>query len=121
MEIKDESFLDIFKTRSMLPMSPVLTELPMAGVHSLVELYRIFRFDPMHVLSLGLSRLLKECTSTSPRDEYMRTSAMMSSTGSCRTFEHVKTSVLHYMNVLHRDFEPNPIGYALHVDLSKGG
>lgn len=45
----------------MLTTAPILSIFPFAGVHPSVKLYAIFRFEPMHVLSLGVSNMIKEC------------------------------------------------------------
>lgn len=44
----------------MLPIAPVFSKFPFIGVHSLVEIYAIFRFEPVHMLLLGSSKLVKE-------------------------------------------------------------
>lgn len=92
----------------------------MVGVHSSVDLYRIFRCDPMHLLSLGVSRLLNECTSTMLRDENTCTAAMTITAGASRTFQRVRKSILHQVNIFLRDVEQNSVGHGLHVDFSKG-
>lgn len=41
---------------SKLPLPSVLFRLPMVGIHSFVDTYPIFRFNPMLGLALGLKR-----------------------------------------------------------------
>lgn len=120
LEIKNESVLNIFKTRSMRPISPVLMGFPMVCVHYSVDVYRTFRSDPMNLFSLAMSRLLKECTSIMLGDESMCTSAMMTGTGSSRTFKQVGESGLHQLNIFLTDLEQNSVGIDLLVGDSKG-
>lgn len=44
-----------------LPLQPIFVEFSLATAYSTVDVYSDFRFEPMHKLSLGISRLLKEC------------------------------------------------------------
>lgn len=46
---------------SMLPVELVLATFPFVRIHSSVDVCLVFRFGPVHNLSLGISRLLKEC------------------------------------------------------------
>lgn len=47
--------------KSMHPCLPILDRFPFAGIHPSVHVYVVFRLEPMHVLSLGISKLLEEC------------------------------------------------------------
>lgn len=58
-----------FYDRSMLPILPSLAKCPMNIVHQCVDVYRIFRVEPLIVLSLAISRVLKECLTRMLRDE----------------------------------------------------
>lgn len=44
----------------MLP--PTLLKLARAGIKPCVDIYEIFSYWPMHALSLGISRMMEECT-----------------------------------------------------------
>lgn len=52
-------FLDITQYLTHLAMT-VLTRFPFFGIHSFIDIYCLLDFDPMNVLSLGTSKLLKE-------------------------------------------------------------
>lgn len=53
--------LEFLDKISELPMDPVFVTLPFVWIHRSVDVYAIIRFQPLHNLSLGVSRLLKEC------------------------------------------------------------
>lgn len=57
---------------------------PSFEIHSCVGIYFSFDFDSVHVLSLGISELLKRFFSSSLNDAEIRTSASKSKSGSCR-------------------------------------
>lgn len=46
---------------SIFLLLPVPHSFPFIGIHSCVDIYAIFRFEPMHPVSHGISRLLEEC------------------------------------------------------------
>lgn len=62
---------------SVLPFSPILHTFPHIRLHSSVDIYRIFRCKPMHVLSLGISPLLNKCLCTMLKDKNWVTNAMV--------------------------------------------
>lgn len=86
LDMKDELVLNIFQTCSMLPIPPVLTGFPMVGVPICVDLYRKFCCKTLLVLSVGVSRIFKEGTSTMLREENMCTVAMETSTNARQAF-----------------------------------
>lgn len=57
------------------------THFAMIGVHSSVDIHDVFRVDPMHVLSHGVSRLLKECLINMLSSDKETTTAMRLSNG----------------------------------------
>lgn len=50
-----------FAEESMLPLLPVLFSFLFAGIHFTLDIYGIFRYKPLHCLSLGIEGILKEC------------------------------------------------------------
>lgn len=46
---------------SMQSLLPILSSFFFVIIHSLVDMYAVFRFEPTHFLSLGISKLLKDC------------------------------------------------------------
>lgn len=70
-----------FGELSMHPMPPVLLPFPFVGIVSCVDLYLIFRVEPMHTLSLGIINLLKECVIGLSSDAERRTGATKTTGG----------------------------------------
>lgn len=106
--------------RSMLSIRPVLSNFPLVGIHSCVDLYTIFRFEPMHGLSLGVSKLLKECAIALLGDSSRASSSMVTGKGAMRGFPFIRKQVLFIMNTFLRETEMTSPGYGLQVDFSKG-
>lgn len=106
--------------QSMLPLPPVLSNFPMVGIHPVVDIYRIFRCELLHILSLGASRMLKECTVVMMKDESRKSSAITSSNGAPRTFKSIRRHVLGSANSFLKQVQRGSAGYGLHVDFSKG-
>lgn len=115
-----DSVMEDLKQFSMLSIPPVLSAFPMIGVHPCVDIYDIFRFEPMHNLSLGVSKMLKDCATIMLRDENRTSPAMITSSGAPRTFKHIRRSVLHALNDFLCDVEKRSPGYGIHCDYSKG-
>lgn len=111
---------DKLKQMSMLPLLPVLSSFPLVAIHPCNDIYNIFRFEPMHFLSLGISKMLKECAVEMLKDENRTTSAILSRAGEPRTFKFVRKRVLRCLNEFLRDVESSSRGYGLHVDFSSG-
>lgn len=44
-----------------IPMIPVLQKCPFFRIHSSVDIFAIFRFQPLHFLASEVSKTLKEC------------------------------------------------------------
>lgn len=61
---------------SLLPVPPVLHNIPMVEVNLSVGLYAVFRVWPVHALSHGVNRLLKECFMHMLCDNQKTTNAM---------------------------------------------
>lgn len=53
----------------------------------------------MHVISLGVFRLLEECTSTMVREENMSTSPVTTSTGASQSIMEVRKFILHQVSI----------------------
>lgn len=53
-----------FQDFSILPMLLALHSFPAVGIHSCVDIHAIYRVVPMHVLSLGISRMLRSAWET---------------------------------------------------------
>lgn len=79
---------------SMLPVPPVLHNFPMVEVHPSVDIYAAFRPEPMHVLSLCVGRLLKECLVHMLSHDEESTNAMCKSNGDPKQFSPIRRTVL---------------------------
>ena len=111
--------LEELATLSMHPILPVFADFPFVGIHESVDIYSIFDYDPMHVLSLGISRLLKECLWELLDDSNRKTSALRTSNGSKKTYKAAKRFVLQSMNhFLLETIESSP-GFQMRVNLNK--
>lgn len=109
-----------FQRKSMLSIPPLLSTFPMMSIHSSVDLYTLFRFEPMHNLSLGISKLLKECCVLMLKDSERTSPAMCTMTGVPRPFNFIRKEVLHTLNKLLACIQRSSSGYGLQVDFSKG-
>lgn len=108
-----------FAEESMLPLSPVLPNVLFAGAYLTVDIYSIFRYEPMHSLSLGVGRMLNEYIVYSLGDDRRLSSAMRRQNGNMRLFKSIKHTVLLTLNAfLERCFNRAP-GHGLMVDFSK--
>lgn len=68
------------------------------GNHSSVGEYTVFLFDPMHVLSPGVSKPLKECHVTVIGDADRNMLAVETKFGSNKTYESIKCVVIQCLN-----------------------
>ena len=105
---------------SMHSLPPVLSKFPHAGIHPCVDSYSIFRFEPLHNFSLGVSKLIKECASDLLRDEKRFTSNITKKDGTARSFSQVRKKILHTVNRFLQEVEQTSKGHGIHVDYSKG-
>lgn len=101
---------------SMLSIRPVLSEFPLVGIHSIVDIYRIFRFQPLHNLSLGASSLLKKLLTAVFLDSSRQTTFMMAGGGNTRTFKQIRKYVFNLLNTISADVEKGSSGSGIHVD-----
>lgn len=46
--------------KSMVTIAPILNCFPLISIHPWLDICSIFRFEPMHGLSVGTSKLLRE-------------------------------------------------------------
>lgn len=111
---------EVLAQRSMLPIPPILHTFPHIGLHPCVDIYRVFRCEPMHVFSLGLSPLLKECMCSMLKDENRVTKAMMTTSGGFKSFRAVRKPILREANLFLSSAQSSSPGYGLRTDFSKG-
>lgn len=53
----------------MLSTPQSFLEFQMIVIHPSMDIYSVFRFEPVHNVSFGLSQLKKECTKKMQRDK----------------------------------------------------
>lgn len=70
----------------MLTIPPVISDFSFVTLNHAVDIYAIFTFELLHNQSLGISRLLKECTTELRNDRKICSSSMISSSGELRYF-----------------------------------
>lgn len=93
--------------RSMLPIAPVISRFPFTGVRSLVNLYEVFRFEPIHMLLLDISKLLNECSVLYLLDPSGVFSAMSYRSSKPKPFGEIRKTVHKLLNELLKISEEN--------------
>lgn len=86
--------------RSMLPIDIDLSQFPLIGIHISVDIYAIFRFGPMHLHLIGISKLLKECLVLNFSDRSWVFSAMRYRSSQPNSICAMRKSVLKLFNEL---------------------
>lgn len=75
---------------SILKIPPILQDFPLVRVHESVDVYALFRFEPTHCLSLGLSKLLNECHYNYSSDSNRSSTSVTFSSGKPKHFPMIK-------------------------------
>lgn len=88
-----------FQELLMLSVIRILHLFSLVGVHSSVAIYVIFMFNPMHVLSLGISRLFKECLINVLDDTEATINTFKSKSDTLESFKQVEIYVLSKVNI----------------------
>lgn len=70
------------------------------GIHPSMELYNIFRAEPMHVLSLGINTMLNERLAKMAGDQQRMTLVMNDSQGLLKSYGQFNKQVLNFLNIL---------------------
>lgn len=111
---------DLIKKYSMRPIAPVLHSFPFFSVHKNVEPYVLFLFEAIRVLSLAISRTIKEFLIQILGDTTRITSALKGLNGESRIFKQTRKLALRWMIVFLRETHETSSGYGLTIDFSKG-
>lgn len=111
--------MEIFKNISMLSLPPVLPNFPSVGIHTSVDINAIFTFEPMHSLSLVISKLLNECTFSLLKDEKRYSSAMSTKSNAIRSFFSIRNTVLRSLKLFLSEVEVIAVGFGVHVNFGK--
>lgn len=99
--VNKKCFSDVTQL-SFHPVMPMISTFPFLSIHSSVDIYSLFDFDPMNVLSFGVSWLLKKCLFAMLGDAERTTSAINTKSGSFRSLKSIKCFVLQSLNRLLR-------------------
>lgn len=89
-----EEKLRVLGEISMHLFKPILVRFPFGETHPSVDIYAIFRFEPMQILSLGVIRMLKECLWNMLSDDIITTNALRTVSQPCKTFQAVECTIL---------------------------
>lgn len=82
----------------MRPVLLVLHTFSTVEAHRSVEIYAVLRLESMHVLSFGVSRLLKKCLINMLSDDMKTVIALRKSDEDSRPFNQNKRIVLSELN-----------------------
>lgn len=103
----------------MLPVPLVPHIFAIVGVYPSVDIYAIFTVEPMHMPSLGVCRLLKECLMNMLSNDKKTRNAMRKSNRKPKPFYKIKKIVLFERNKFLKLFAKQSPGFNLQVDFSK--
>lgn len=103
---------------SIHPGMPVLPYFSFFGTYSDFDIYALFDVDPMHILSLGICRLLKECLLTKLGDVERTPVDIKTELGSSKTFKYVKRFVLQCLNKILKKVSRVTPGHVLEISLT---
>lgn len=97
----------------------MLNQFPLLGVLQSLDVYASFKFEPMHTLALGLSKMLGEYLFSCLSDADNKSFAITYQSGQPRPYEAIKTSVLKLLNSFLKKKEEESVKGGLKVDFSK--
>lgn len=104
----------------MLSWPPVLSNFVMVGITPCMDVYAIFRYEPMHDFSLGITNMMKECYINMLGCWTKTSSALVMTSRVPSSFLAIKRTVLARLNGFLQKTEKKSIGLQLSIDLSKG-
>lgn len=76
----------------------MLFNFPFAGIYPTIDIYSIFRYKPMHGISMGVGRMLKKFIVYMLWDEQRQSSAMRCQNEYMKLFRSIKRTVLSTFN-----------------------
>lgn len=88
-----------YADESMLPLLSVLSSFSFARIHSTLDIYGLFHYEPMHCLSLGVERMSNECILSLLGDVQRQSPAMRCQNENIWSFKFLKRTVLSTLNV----------------------
>lgn len=97
-----KEILSMFAEVSRLLLLSVLLKFPFASIHLFVDIYKIFRFEPMHCLSLEDEKMLKECIVVMLDDETIVSPSVRCANQNVRPVRSLKHTNLPTLNTFLR-------------------
>lgn len=80
--------------KSMLSIEPVAYRVLFMSMHSPIDIYTIFRLEPMQFFSLGLSKFLKKCSIPLLREEMRVPSAISTKKGEPKALCQIRRTIM---------------------------
>lgn len=105
---------------SWLPVFSVPHSFSMVETHSWFDIFAIFRFEPMRMLRLGTSILLKECLVSLLNQNGKKTGALKSKQALLKTYKLIRKHVLHTLTLFLKQVERDSLGFWHNVNFKKG-
>ena len=117
---KREKAKDLLKEKSLLGIRTVLYQFPFVISSPDLELFQIYLFEPLHNLSLGVSKMLKQACFERMSAPDLKSSVMKDANGEPKTFSSIQAVVLSAANeIMSKMKQEQPIK-GLNIDYSKG-
>ena len=117
---KRQKAKDLLKGRSLLGIRPVLYQFPFVRSSPDLELFQIYLFEPLHNLSLGVSKMLKQACFERMSATNLQSSVMKDANGEPKAFSSIRAVVLSAANeIMSKMKQEQPIR-GLNIDYSKG-
>ena len=88
----------LLKDRSMHDIRPVLMDFPFMGSAPILDVFQMFSLEPMHVLHLGLSKMLKNCALERLKSIDRTTTKWYTPGPASRTFNSIRTRLIRQLN-----------------------
>lgn len=83
---------------SIHPLIPILFDFPFVGKTPYLDVYEFFSVEPVHVLHVGVSKMLKESTSVCLRSATVKTDCYIYVQRSECTFASLRTAIITQVN-----------------------
>lgn len=110
---------EMLRKNWMLPALPVWSSFPFVRIQKLIKLYSMFRVEPMHVLSLGARKMLKECLKSMLGDDNGTTDVFKTAKRRNKSFKQITRNLLHLLNEFLTETERVSVGSRLTIDFQK--
>ncbi len=103
---------------SLHPIRPLFHNYPFVGLTEHLSIYKIFSVEPMHVLHLGVSKLIKQTTCSRLKSTELTSCAIGKTT---KTFSYIRKSILRQLNAFLDSVSTNTDGIRVFGKLRSSG